>query len=115
MTTAVLHNGDYVSDGKGGFLRKQGASGVLQEALFRLSCRRGGFPFLPELGSRFYLLCREKPSARDMAAGQYAVEALEGLDVTVEDAKVLAIQDGVARVTVTLSAGEEQISLEVTA
>ena len=53
-----LRNKDYVPDGQGGFVRCLGWEGVLAEALFRLSCRRGSFPFLPELGSRLYLLGR---------------------------------------------------------
>lgn len=112
---AVLINGDYVPDGAGGFTRQEGAQGLLCEALFRLSCRKGSFPLIPELGSRLYLLSREKPSARDMAARQYAMEALEGLDVTVEDAVTQILEDGTASVRVTLTAEGETISLEVTA
>lgn len=78
-------NGDYVPDGKGGLTVLTGAEEVLQRALFRLTARRGALPFLPELGSRLYLLPREKPSARQALAVQYAAEALgdeEDLRVT---------------------------------
>lgn len=112
---AVLHNGDYVPDGIGGFEKKNGVQGILCEALFRLSMKRGSFPLLPELGSRLYLVGREKPSARNMAARQYAMEALEGLDVTVLDAVVTLASDGVANIKVTLSAEGETMDLEVTA
>ena len=112
---AVLHNGDYVPDGCGGFEKRDGTQGILCEALFRLSVRRGSFPLLPELGSRLHLVGREKPSARNMAARQYAMEALEGLDVTVEDAVVTLMTDGVAQVKVTLSVSGETMDLEVTA
>ena len=80
-----LVNGDYVPDGKGGLTGLTGAEEVLQRALFRLTARRGALPFLPELGSRLYLLPREKPSARQALAVQYAAEALgdeEDLRVT---------------------------------
>ena len=106
---AILENGDYVADGKG-FLQKDD---ILCEALFRLGCRRGSFPLMPEMGSRLYLLSREKPSARNMAARQYAVEALEGLNAEVEDATVLMGADGTAQVTVMLRYEGETLSLEV--
>ena len=80
-----LVNGDYVPDGRGGLAALTGAEEILQRALFRLTARRGALPFLPELGSRLYLLPREKPSARQALAVQYAAEALrneEGLTVT---------------------------------
>ena len=80
-----LVNGDYFPDGKGGLTVLTGAEEVLQRALFRLTARRGALPFLPELGSRLYLLPREKPSARQALAVQYAAEALgdeEDLRVT---------------------------------
>ena len=80
-----LVNGDYVPDGKGALTVLTGAEEVLQRALFRLTARRGALPFLPELGSRLYLLPREKPSARQALAVQYAAEALgdeEDLRVT---------------------------------
>ena len=57
-----LEQGDYVPDGA--------------RVLFRLTARRGQFPFLPELGSRLYQLGREKPSAREALALQYVTEAL---------------------------------------
>lgn len=110
---AVLHNGDYVPDGTGGFEKKDGVQGLLCEALFRLSVKRGSFPLLPELGSRLHLVGREKPSARNMAARQYALEALEGLDVTVDDATVTLLPNGVAQIRVTLLAAGESVELEV--
>ena len=49
---------------------------LLARVLFRLTARRGQFPFLPEMGSRLYLLGRERPSAREALALQYVTEAL---------------------------------------
>ena len=47
----LIRDGDYVPDGSGGFLRLEGAQELLERVLFRLVARRGGMPFLPELGS----------------------------------------------------------------
>lgn len=56
-----IRNGDYIADGIGGERRADGAEALLERALFRLSVRRGSFPFLPELGSELYRLGHEKP------------------------------------------------------
>lgn len=69
-------NGDYVPDGKGGLARVSGGEELLQRVLFKLTARRGGFPLLPELGSRLYQLPSHKPCEWDMLARQYVSEAL---------------------------------------
>jgi len=79
MTENLLRGGDYVPDGFGGFVRLQEEEALLERALFKLTCRRGAFPFLPELGSRLRELGRLRPSARNAAAQQYAAQALEGM------------------------------------
>mgnify|MGYP000355666597 CR=1 FL=1 len=63
--------------GAGGLTTLEGAQEVLARVLFRLTARRGGLPFRPNLGSRLYQVLREKPSARQALAAQYAAEALE--------------------------------------
>lgn len=105
-----LVNGDYVPDGRGGLAVLTGAEEILQRALFRLTARRGALPFLPELGSRLYLLPREKPSARQTLAAQYAAEALrdeEGLRVT--GAEVRETAEGL-RLTVSLDWQGQELS-----
>ncbi len=72
-----LIDGDYVPDGAGGLELLDGAQEVLARVLFRLTARRGALPFLPNLGSRLYQILREKPSARQALAVQYAAQALE--------------------------------------
>ena len=49
-----LRNGDYVPDGTGGLRRTEGREALLEQVLFRLTARRGTFPFLPELGDLLY-------------------------------------------------------------
>lgn len=110
----LCRNGDYVPDGFGGFTRVQGAQALLQRALFKLGCRRGSFPFLPELGSRLYLLGQEKSGAADDCARQYAAEALAGMGVTVTRARVVYLPQGRAEVTVWLSCEDETAIWEET-
>ena len=106
MMENLLREGDYVPDGFGGFVRLHGTEKVLQRALFRLTCRRGAFCFLPELGSRLRELGREKPALRAQAARQMAAEALTGLPVRVTDAAVRTDTDKDAAVTVYLQAAD---------
>ena len=91
-----LERGDYVPDGAGGFRVEQGAQALLQRVLFKLTVRRGSFPFLPELGSRLYTLSRERPSARESLARQYAAEALAGEELSVAGAAVHSDGDGLS-------------------
>ena len=84
----ILINGDYVPDGAGGLQSAAGGEEALARALFRLTARRGGLPFLPGLGSRLHELYREKPSARQALAEQYVAEALQGEDVSVQSVEL---------------------------
>ena len=98
----LLQDRDYVPDGNGGVAVVQNGDELLGEVLFRLTARRGSFPFLPGLGSRMYLLRRVKPSERESLALQYAVEALDGMtEVTVTGASVRQ-EAGALRVNVEL-------------
>ena len=72
-----LSGGDYLPGSQGGVQSLDGAQALLQRVLFRLTARRGGLPFLPQLGSRLHLILRERPSARQALAAQYVAEALE--------------------------------------
>ena len=51
-------------------------SAVSYTHLYKLQCRRGGFTPFPQLGSRMYMLFREKRTDRSAAAARYAAEAL---------------------------------------
>lgn len=109
-----LKNGDYVPDGAGGFVRCTGHEALLAEALYRLTCRRGAFPLLPELGSHMHLLLREKPGALRAAARQWAMQALQDMDLTVTDVAVTVTGHDLAEILVHLTAAGQRTTLEVT-
>lgn len=75
-----LVNRDYAAGENGGVAVAQGGEELLGEAMFRLTARRGSFPFLRSLGSRMHLLRRTRPSEWDSLALQYAVEAMEDME-----------------------------------
>ena len=79
----LLIDRDYGVNEAGELRSVTGAEELLNEVLFRLTARRGSFPFLPELGSRLNLLRNEKPGQWTTLAEQYVVEALSGLNVEV--------------------------------
>ncbi|MDD6023671.1 MAG: hypothetical protein PUC06_05455 [Oscillospiraceae bacterium] len=89
-----LRERDYVPDGAGGFQQVTDREQLLEQALYRLSAKRGGFSAFPELGSRLYLLTRERPSNRKTMALRYAQEALAPLGLSVTDVSVEETNDG---------------------
>ena len=99
MAEWIMKDGDLVPDGAGGFTRVYGEQAVLQRVLFKLTVRRGSFPFLPELGSELHTLRREKASARQSLCARYVAQALEGEDVTIK------------QVTYTEDAGRAQVDV----
>ena len=109
----LLRGGDYVPNGFGGFTRLYGAQEVLERALFKLTCRRGSFPFLPELGSRLYELGKEKPSDREAMAKLFCVQALSGMGLDVDEVTVRELDGGHARIEVWLTYQEERQAVEV--
>lgn len=111
MMELVLRNGDYVSDGAAGVCRVRGQEALLQRVLFRLSAKRGTFPFWETLGSRLWQLGRLPVSDRQAAAKQYVTEALaEERGLSVED--VILTQSGEsAALTAELSYEGERLSV----
>lgn len=84
----LMEHRDYVKVG-GAVAGVSGGEAVVNEVLFRLTARRGSYPLMPQLGSRLYLLSREKPSDWQVLARRYAEEALAELsDLTVKKANV---------------------------
>lgn len=105
-----LKDRDYIPNGVGGLVRGEGKQELLARVLFRLTARRGGLPFLPELGSRLHEVMREKPSARLAAARQYVAQALEQEDVEVTDV-TLTDSDRGAELKVSLRWQGEELSV----
>lgn len=108
----MMRNGDYVSDGQGGFVTVEGAEELLDRILWKLTVRRGSFPFLPELGSRLHLLGRAAPRERESLARQYVAEALRDEEVTVTGVE-LVTQGTEAQVTAYLDYQGAELSVTV--
>jgi hypothetical protein len=111
--TLLLDQGDYVLTSSGQLRSLTGMEEVLQRVLLKLTARRGGFPLLPELGSRLYQLLRHAPSDREALAKQYVLEALsDETQLTVTDV-TLHTTDGDARLTVSLTWQDTPLSVQV--
>ena len=76
MTELKIRDGDYVFNSAGTVRRVKGREALLQRVLFKLTARRGAFPFLEELGSTLYRLGSLPPSQRQGAAQTAAAQAL---------------------------------------
>lgn len=110
MTELKIRNGDYVPDGVGGADRVKGRDALLQRVLFKLTARRGGFPFLEDLGSTLHALGGETPSRRQSAAEAAVMQALaEEKNLRVERVKL----EG-DRLAVRLEYEGEELSLQLT-
>ena len=107
-----LQNGDYLPDGVGGLRRVSGPEELLQRALFRLTARRGQFPFLADLGSRLWQLGRLPASQRQAAAVQYVTEALAPeTALTVESVTLGPLRDGALTLSAELSCQGQTLPL----
>ena len=84
----ILREGDYVPNGQGGFRKAEGAAEVLERILWKLTVKRGSFPFLPQLGSRLHQLAGVPAREREALAGQYAAEALADEEVELREARL---------------------------
>ncbi len=108
----ALKDGDYVREGAG-LRRVGGEEALLQRVLFRLTARRGTFPFLKELGSRLWQLGRLPAAEWQTAARAYVAEALaEEKGLFVEQVTLTPLADG-GQLTVELT--YEGQTLRVTA
>ena len=109
-----LREGDYVPDGTGGLRRTGGQEALLGRVLFRLTARRGSFPFLPELGSRLWQLGQLPAVQRQSAAEQYVAEALAAEpELTVERVSLTESGGGRAQVTAAMTWRGETLSVTV--
>ena len=97
-----MKNGDYLPDARGGLRYAEDTDALLQRVLWKLTVRRGSFPFLPTLGSRLYTLPRSRASEWSDLARLYAAQALETEEgLTVTGAEILPGEGG-AQVRVTM-------------
>lgn len=109
MKGLKILNGDYVSDGLGGVMQTEGKEALLQRVLFRLTARRGQFPFLESMGSRLYTLGQVDPALRQSAAQQAVAEALAGE----EGLQVEQVTLSGENLTVALLYGGEELSVRL--
>lgn len=91
-----LRNGDYVPDGVGGLRAVHGQEALLQRILYRLTARRGQFPFCETLGSRLWQLGSLPAAQRQSAAKQFVAEALAEEDVQVRAVALSQNENGTA-------------------
>lgn len=109
-----LNNGRYICDDRGNPEAASGREELLARALFKLTARRGSFPFLPDLGSGMYLLYKEKKSSLQSAALRYAIEALsDEPDIQVVSVNAQAAEEEIY-VSAELICGGDNIKLEFT-
>ena len=106
-----MERGDYWV-GPGGTRVLRGTDAQFADALFRLQCVRGSFPFLPALGSRLWRLGLERQTERPALARQYCAEALDGTGVSVSDIAVRE-QGRALIIEATLRAGTQETNVEV--
>ncbi|WP_298024012.1 hypothetical protein [uncultured Dysosmobacter sp.] len=98
-----LRDGDYIPNGAGGLRRVTGREALLQRMLFRLTARRGSFPFWEDLGSRLWQLGQVPAVQRQSAAKQYVAEALaEEPGLRVDSVELTETGDGAAALLVEL-------------
>ena len=112
MAELKIRNGDYLCRGDR-LETVDGTEGLLQRVLFKLSARRGKFPFQEDLGSRLWQLSRIAPSRRQAAATQYVAEALQDEPLTVENVQIRTRADETMELTAALRSGEQLLSAVV--
>ena len=114
MTELKLQNGDYVPEPGGDLLCVSGTEALVQRALMRLAARRGGFLPLPDYGSRLHTLGRLKPSQREAAAWQFALEALAPeTEIALTALEYLPGDDGSAELRLELDCGGDRTAAAV--
>lgn len=109
-----IKDGDYVA-ANGRLESLAGSEALLQRVLYRLTARRGAFPFLENMGSRLYALGNVRRGQRAAAAKQYVAEALqEEKGITVTDVNYREVfGDGLGEVTVSLRYEGETYTVEL--
>ena len=109
MAELKLENGEYVKSGSR-LRRVEGQEALQQQVLFKLTARRGKFPFQAELGSRLWQLGTVPRQQRQAAARQFVAEALAGEPLAVEEVE-LEERDGVTVLTARLLCQGEALAV----
>ena len=112
MAELKIREGDYRRSG-GGLATVDGAEGLLQRVMFRLTARTGAFPFWESRGSRLWQLGRIPAAQRQAAAMQYTAEALQDEQLTVEDVALQERADGTMAMTAALRGEGQTLSVTV--
>lgn len=110
MAELRLRNSDYVV-GSGTLQCVSGKEALLQRILFRLTARRGRFPFLPELGSQLWQLSHVPAAQRQSAAEAFVAEALSDEAVSVERVELIDGENGVMNMMVRLVYQGEELAV----
>ncbi len=110
-----IKNGDYVLDERGSMQRLSGSAELIQRVLYKLTARREGFPFIPQLGSELYQLSHLADRERSSAAEQAVREALKDEpDLEVTDVQLTDSGDSLYMLTVHLSYHGQDMELSLT-
>lgn len=108
----LLKNGDHVRDGRGFPTQITGVPELLQQALLRLTVKKGSFCFDPALGSRLYTLQRSGNHLQKEAL-LMVKEALCDMTQAAVRAVELSQEGENLRLHVLLSLQNENVQLEV--
>ena len=111
MAELKIRAGDYISHGSS-LRRVDGSEGLLQRVMFKLTARRGKFPF-QELGSRLWQLSHVPAAQRQMVAKQYVAEALADEELEVEAVTLEPRGDGTMNLTAELRCQGETLTVAV--
>ena len=110
-----IRNGDYVLSDSGAAETVEGSAELVQRVLYKLTARREGFPFIPELGSELYRLGRLSAHGRKSAAEQYVRQALsDEKDLEITDVALEDAGDSLYRLSVQLQYHGRNIDLSLT-
>lgn len=112
----LIQDGDFVTDDRGYIKTVEGTDELLQQALLRLTARKGAFALDSELGSELYKLrgCnRQRLNAVARGFVEQALLPVSGLSV--EDVQCTYTAEGTARLDVYLRVNETQsmVSLNI--
>lgn len=110
-----IKNGDYVLCADGTAQRLSGSAELIQRVLYKLTARREGFPFIPELGSNLYQLGASASRERAGAAEQAVREALsDEKDLTVTAVALEQAEAGLYTLRVELDYSGQSLEVALT-